>query len=485
MTKTANGAGGDPSDRPSWRTSISFGLGAVAFGVKDGGFNYFLLLFYGTVVGLEPGLVGLAIFIALFVDALSDPLVGYWSDNFRSRWGRRHPFIYASALPCAVSFWFLWNPPDGWSDAQLFAYLLVVAIIIRTAITFYQTPSSAMLPELSSNYRERTRLEAYRVFFGWLGGASLAALMFGVWLVPTEEFGDGILNRDAYSTYGFVASILMFLSIVISGIGTHSEIAGFRDPPVRDRRLSIREIFREIYESLADKSFLAIFWTAVLGSTATGVSTSLTFIMWTYFWGFDEGERFLLTAFVFLSVLVAFLLAPLAVRVWGKKRAVIRLGIVAFTVLPGIVALRLAGLLPENGDSALFPTVAVIYVIDMALVIAAQIVIYSMVADLVEGGELRTGRRSEGVYYSAITFTRKTVVGIGALIGGLILSAVAIPDGADPSSVAEDKLFTLGALYAPALFILWMGMLGAVSRYRIDEATHEANLRRLQERRGG
>lgn len=453
--------------------------------MKDGGFNYFLLLFYGTVVGLEPGLVGLAIFIALFVDALSDPLVGYWSDNFRSRWGRRHPFIYASALPCAVSFWFLWNPPDGWSDAQLFAYLLVVAIIIRTAITFYQTPSSAMLPELSSNYRERTRLEAYRVFFGWLGGASLAALMFGVWLVPTEEFGDGILNRDAYSTYGFVASILMFLSIVISGIGTHSEIAGFRDPPVRDRRLSIREIFREIYESLADKSFLAIFWTAVLGSTATGVSTSLTFIMWTYFWGFDEGERFLLTAFVFLSVLVAFLLAPLAVRVWGKKRAVIRLGIVAFTVLPGIVALRLAGLLPENGDSALFPTVAVIYVIDMALVIAAQIVIYSMVADLVEGGELRTGRRSEGVYYSAITFTRKTVVGIGALIGGLILSAVAIPDGADPSSVAEDKLFTLGALYAPALFILWMGMLGAVSRYRIDEATHEANLRRLQERRGG
>ena len=453
--------------------------------MKDGGFNYFLLLFYGTVVGLEPGLVGLAIFIALFVDALSDPLVGYWSDNFRSRWGRRHPFIYASALPCAVSFWFLWNPPDGWSDGQLFAYLLVVAIIIRTAITFYQTPSSAMLPELSSNYRERTRLEAYRVFFGWLGGASLAALMFGVWLVPTEEFGDGILNRDAYSTYGFVASILMFLSIVISGIGTHSEIANFRDPPVRERRLSIREIFREIYESLADKSFLAIFWTAVLGSTATGVSTSLTFIMWTYFWGFDEGERFLLTAFVFLSVLVAFLLAPLAVRIWGKKRAVIRLGIVAFTVLPGIVALRLAGLLPENGDPALFPTVAVIYVIDMALVIAAQIVIYSMVADLVEGGELRTGRRSEGVYYSAITFTRKTVVGIGALIGGLILSAVAIPDGADPSSVAEDKLFTLGALYAPALFLLWMGMLGAVSRYRIDEATHEANLRRLQERRGG
>ncbi len=207
--------------------------------------------------------------------------------------------------------------------------------------------------------------------------------------------------------------------------------------------------------------------------------------MWTYFWGFDEDERFMLTALVFLSVLVAFLLAPVAVRIWGKKRAVVTLGIVAFTVLPGLVALRLVGLLPENGDPALFPTVAITYTIDMALVIAAQIVIYSMVADLVEGGELRTGRRSEGVYYSAITFTRKTVVGLGALIGGLILSAVAIPDGADPSSVSEDKLFTLGVLYAPALFILWMGMLGAVSRYRIDEETHEDNLRQLRERKGG
>ena len=465
--------------RASFKTRLSFGMGAAAFGVKDGGFNYFLLLFYGTVIGLEPGLVGLAIFLALVFDAISDPLVGYWSDNFRSRWGRRHPFIYASAIPCAVSYWFLWNPPEGWSDAALFAYLLIVAVTIRTAITFYQTPSSAMLPELSTDYRERTKLEAYRVFFGWIGGAALAALMFGVWLVPTEEYSDGILNRDGYATYGFVASLLMFASIVVSGIGTHDRIATFRDPPPREKRLTVRQIFREIYETLADKSFVAIFWTAVFGSTASGLSASLTFIMWGYFWGFDEDQRFVLTALVFLSVIAAFLIAPLAVRIWGKKKAVITLGLVAFTILPGIVVLRLLGLMPANGDPLLFPLVATIYVLDMGLIIGAQTIIYSMVADLVEGGELRTGRRSEGVYYSAVTFTRKTVVGLGALFGGLILSAVAIPEGADPSSVTDEKLFRLGLLYAPALFFLWMGMLVAVSRYRIDEGDHLENLARL------
>ena len=472
-----------PDARPSMRTKLSFGFGAAAFGVKDGGSNYFLLLFYGTVVGLEPGLVGLAIFIALVLDALSDPLVGYWSDNFRSRWGRRHPFIYASAIPCAVSFWFLWNPPYGWSDGALFAYLLVVAVVIRTAITFYQTPSSAMLPELSSDYSERTTLEAYRIFFGWLGGATLTALMFGIWLVPTEQFGDGLLNRDGYATYGFFASLLMFAAIVVSGIGTHDKIAEFRDPPLRAERLGVRQIFREIYETLADRNFVAIFWTAVLGSTATGVSTSLTFIMWSYFWGFDESERFYLSMLVFASVVIAFAIAPRAVRRWGKRSAVVRLGLVAFTVLPGLVGARLIGIMPENGDPLLFPLVAVIYMLDTALVIAAQTIIYSMVADLVEGGELRTGRRSEGVYYSAVTFTRKVVVGLGALIGGLILSAVAIPEGVDPSSVSGDRLFLLGLLFAPTIFVLWMGMLFAVSRYRIDEAAHIDNLRRLAERR--
>jgi Na+/melibiose symporter-like transporter len=67
---------------PVW-LKLAHGSGAAAFGIKNGGFDYFLLLFYGTVIGLEPGLVGLAILIALVVDAISDPLVGYWSDNFR------------------------------------------------------------------------------------------------------------------------------------------------------------------------------------------------------------------------------------------------------------------------------------------------------------------------------------------------------------------------------------------------------------------
>ena len=113
-------------DKPSVGLKLAHGFGAAAFGIKNNGFDYFLLLFYGTVIGLEQWLVGLALFIALVFDALSDPLVGYWSDNLRSRWGRRHPFMYAAALPVSLSYFLLWIPPDV-GQWGLFAYLTITA----------------------------------------------------------------------------------------------------------------------------------------------------------------------------------------------------------------------------------------------------------------------------------------------------------------------------------------------------------------------
>ena len=149
-------------DAPSFGTKLAYGFGSVAFGIKDQGFNYFLLLFYSQVIGLDARLVGLAITTALVLDAISDPVVGYWSDNLRSRWGRRHPFMYASAIPVALTFFMLWNPPVGWSETALFWYLLSLAVVIRTFITFYETPSSALAPELTSDYDQRSSLLSLR-----------------------------------------------------------------------------------------------------------------------------------------------------------------------------------------------------------------------------------------------------------------------------------------------------------------------------------
>ena len=135
--------------------------------------------------------------------------------------------------------------------------------------------------------------------------------------------------------------------------------------------------------------------------------------------------------------------------------------------------------MPENGDPMLFPLVLTINVIDLSLIVGLTAVAYSMIADLVESNQVKTGRRNEGVYYAATTFTRKTTQGLGVLAAGVILSVISFPEGADPATVDPDTLWWLGAYYAPSLLVLWLSALGFIALYKIDKEGHEENLRKI------
>ena len=461
-------------------TRLAYGFGAVAYGIKENGFAYFLLLFYGTVVGLEPALAGTALLIALVFDSLSDPVVGYWSDNTRSRWGRRHPFMYASAIPVALCYSLLWQPPD-WSGGALFLYLVVLAILIRTLITFYETPSSALMPELTADYDERTTIQAWRSFFGWTGGAGMAVFMYAFLLVPSGAYPVGALNRDGYETYGVISGGVILLAILVSAFGTHSRIGALKAPPPHARK-GLKVVFAEVIETLRDMSFFALFISSVANAAATGLTAALTFIMLTYFWALSSSEVFYWTLLVVVSAAMGLFIAPLASKLWGKKGAALRLGALAFTVQPMPVLFRLLGWMPENGDPLLFPILATVNTIDLGLIIAMQAILYSMLADLVEHTEVRTGRRNEGVFFSALTFIRKTNQGIGAFLAGLMLQAVAFPYGAEPPDVPVASLTQLGTLLVPSQWVLWAVMLGALAFYRLDRAQHQANLAAIQAR---
>jgi len=420
--------------------------------------------------------------VALLFDAISDPIVGYLSDNWRSKWGRRHPFMYAAAIPVSVSFYFLWSPPD-WSDGALFLYVIVLAIVIRTFITFYETPSSSLLPELERDYDGRARLQAIRNYFGWTGGAMMTVIGFGVILAANVEFPDGqMMNRAAYADYGLLGSVLIFAAIMVSALGTHNRINTFEAPPPK-RTLKLGQIFGEIFETLRDRSFFALFVATMFGGIATGVGAALNFLMNGFFWGFSEVQIFILSTLVLVSAVIGAVSAPLAVRFVGKKGSVIILGALAFGIAPLPVALRLLNLLPENGDPVLFPIIAFITMFDFALIIGSQTVLLSMIGDLVEVSELKTGRRSEGIFYAAVTFIRKSAQGFGAVAAGFVLAFAQMPDQPERGEVAADVLYRLGLGYAPTLWFLWSCMLLAIIFYKVDRDSHNANLAELARRK--
>jgi Na+/melibiose symporter-like transporter len=473
-------------DSPNQTSSLSigvksaYGFGSVAYGVNNVGFDYFLLLFYSQVIGLDARLVGVAIIVALVFDAISDPIVGYWSDNFRSRWGRRHPFMLAAAAPAALSYFLLWNPPQGWSQTGIFWYLLLLAVVIRTAMTFFETPSAALAPELTGDYDERSTLLSYRSYFGWTGGNAITVMMF-FFLFPgmaTESIADGRFNRDSYELLGIVASVLILLSIVVCVLGTRSRIKHLKQPPPQ-RRITVATVFREIFETLSNRSFLALFVAAMLGAVATGLAASLAFYFYTYFWEFTSIQTGLITMGVFVAAIIGFILAPVITRRVGKKTGAMAVGLVAFIGAPLPIALRLLGLLPENGTPFVFWFVFIAGIIDLGLIICFQILYASMMADLVEQSELRTGRRSEGVFFSSITFIRKSVQGFGLMMASLVLYWAKFPTGATVEQVSGEAIWRLGAYYVPTILIIWMLMMAVISAYRLNRAEHEENLRKL------
>jgi Na+/melibiose symporter-like transporter len=466
--------------RTSLWTRLSYGLGAGAIGVKDNGFSFFLLIFYSQVVGLDARLVGLALTLALVVDAFVDPIIGYWSDNVRSRWGRRHPFMYASAIPFAGLYLLLWNPPHGWPQAQLFAYLVGMAVLIRLCVSLYQVPSQALMAELSQNYDERSTLQSFRSYFAWTVGNTMSVLMFMA-IFPafaTATIKNGQFNPDSYRIYGLIASGLIFTMVLICTAGTHSRIPYLKAPPPQ-RRLTLGKIFGEIFETLANRSFVALFISNAFGSVAAGLSASLAFYWPTYFWHFPPRLTGWITIGVFMSAVLGGLIAPAASRAIGKKRAAMVIGLIAFLGQPMPILLRVLGVLPDNNSPMIFWVVFLTTMFDTALIIGFEILNYSMMADLVEHSELKTGRRSEGVFASAITFTQKATNGFGLILASVVLTIAGLKAGADTSHVSHATLMRLGAIYVPTIIAIWMAMVGVIAFYGISRDTHEAALKTL------
>lgn len=194
-----------PSEKLSLSTRMLYGSGTIAFGVKDQGFNALLMLFYNQVIGLPAAWVCSAIMIAMIADAIFDPMLGQYSDNIRTRWGRRYPFMYAAALPIATFYLLLWSPPQL-SDSGTFAWLATSAILVRFAISLYEIPSTALLAEFTNDYDERTKLVAARYFFGVCGDILMTIITFGYFLKPSASQPVGHLNASGYSAYAWAAA---------------------------------------------------------------------------------------------------------------------------------------------------------------------------------------------------------------------------------------------------------------------------------------
>ena len=178
----------------------NYSVGAIANGIKTDTFTFFLLFFYSRVIGLDPLLASLAIGLALIIDSFTDPLMGTISDRTNSKYGRRHPFMFASFLPIAIFYILLFTPKPDWdlSQTQLFWWMFISASMTRIGMTLFEVPHRSFGAEITKDYIERTKLFSWREMFAWTAGISNAFLAYNVFFKSTPETnptksGDSVL----------------------------------------------------------------------------------------------------------------------------------------------------------------------------------------------------------------------------------------------------------------------------------------------------
>ena len=220
---------------------IFHGLGAVAYGIKDNGFSVFLLIFYNQVMGLDAGLVGTVIMAALIFDAFADPLIGELSDRTQSRWGRRLPWLYSAAIPVGVAWMLLWHPP-ALGETGLLLWLFATAILARFLIAMCEIPSIALVPEITSDYDERTVLMRYRLLCAWGGGLLILILAYGLFFTDAKGVGD----PEGYNAFSLCGALIMTGSVLFSALAQHRYVA--KQSPAARPAHSLRQALFEMRE---------------------------------------------------------------------------------------------------------------------------------------------------------------------------------------------------------------------------------------------
>ena len=349
------------AQRASTGTLLAFGAGSVAVGTKNVVFSSWLMLYYNQVLGLKPYLAGLALAVALVVDAITDPLVGAWSDRVRTRWGRRHPFIYASILPFSGFVYLILQPVPNPTQSELFLRLLFLSMGVRLSMTFYEVPRSALGPELTKDYEQRTLMIGISTAFGWLGGAGVAAIALG-WLFPESQEYSGsraFLNPSGFASLAWICGAAILVSGLVSTVGLHSRIPYFHVPE-RSEQFSIRKLMHEIMETLSNRSWLMIFLAGLVFALFIGLQSGTEHYYNIYFWEWvPESIRIFPVVQATVAIICGFATSTFA-RGRDKKKMAVRLFAVTVLLGPLPIGLRLIdssvaiSTFPANGTDLLW-----------------------------------------------------------------------------------------------------------------------------------
>ncbi|MDJ0844627.1 MFS transporter [Crocosphaera sp.] len=450
-----------PQTKLNFSTKLAYGIGELSGSLPSNILVFFFLFFLTDIAGLKPGLAGIIVMIGKIWDAINDPLIGWLSDRTRSPFGRRYPWMILGSIPLGLSCVLLWTiSPSNHQPFQII-YYTIIALVFYTAFTAVLLPYSALSAELTQDYHDRTNLISFRSAFS-IGGSILS-------LILAELIFNWVNNEEKqYLILGFVAGLITIISIYISVFGTYKRYNHVQQDYSnysKTSSLSFREKLSLVFTNFPFICVMIIYLCSWL-SVQTIAAILPYFVI--NCMGLTEEHFTRMAIMVQGTALMMMVVWSYLSRRLGKK-------VIYLMGIPFTIVAELGLFLLQPGQVILMYLIAIVAGIGIA---TAYIVPWSMLPDVVDLDQLKTGERREGIFFALVVQLQKIGIAVALFVVGKILDIAGYIPGSTGQQ-PETALWAIRMIIGPVpITLLMIGFVFAYL-YPITQAIHQDILSKI------
>ena len=442
---------------------IGYSIGECANSIVMNSLFGYAMLYYTDALGLTHADAGIAMALAVFWDAITDPVMGHVTDNTRNRFGRRHPFMFLGGLAVIATYVFLWHVPAVFTANTeiLFWYLVVINLLQRTAITVFYVPYVALGFEICTEYRGRVTLQGIR------SAMNMLANVLGPGLAWVIFFSNNTVSRatsvaDNYLSMGLAFATISLLCILTVLIVTRKYIKDSRQ--MKTEGNTIGGFIRDMREILADPYPRYVFAFIVVVTIGIALVSSLQMYLYEHFMRFGGIEKTITHSGSMIGFGIGSLVATLLAKKFDKKGGVYFGGFLSIGCNIILAIFFLPGFLTPGQTVVLFsvtiPLAYIVFTFFHALYWTGNGIVIptatSMMADVSEINELKTGINKDGAYAAVFSFSQKVAISLAVLITGYTLTFVGFEPGREVVQSQETlwRLCAATLLAGPAVALI-------------------------------
>ncbi|MEL6161363.1 MAG: MFS transporter [Cyanobacteria bacterium J06554_11] len=454
-----------PTPKLSLPVKLAYGAGDFGAGLTSQFLAFFLLIFLTDVAGMRPVVAGSVLAVGKIWDAVNDPLVGMMSDRTNTRWGRRYPWMFLTAIPFGLSYCFIWIVPGFEKEWMSFWYYVGITSVFQMFFTTTNLPYSTLTAEITQDYDERTSLTSFRLAFSIIGGLSI--------LVAAGVLASAIADEgQRYIVLGIIGGIVSILTLYWCIFGTYGYMASKAkatghslsadsDEPTEPFAQQLKIVF-------GNRPFLFVVGIYLFSWLALQITAAVIPFYGKYWMDVDGSLLALIVQGV--AIVMMFVCAALSKRI-GKKNI--------YFLGSGIwILVQVALFFLQPGQNNILFGLCALAGFGVA---TAYVVPWSILPDVIELDELNTGRRREGTFYAFMTLLQKVGLALGIYLVGLALEVSGFDK--DLPVQSDSALSAIRFFAGPVPLVLLICGVVLVYFYPLTREMHAEIMLKLAERR--